>query len=115
MNELRGLLFVSDHRRSAAFYRDVLGFEIAREMTSVAFLNSNDELVLSLFSVAQAAPPARSINGDVVWFVDEDKISIVRQRLIALDALVSEAFTASRTVLQAVDPDGIEFRVICNE
>ena len=114
-DQVGAVLFVSDHRRTAAFYRDMLGFEVVGEMRISSFLRSSAQSSghdLALFAIAGIVPPARSVRGAVVWHVLDGEVDYVRQNLFAAGVLTAETRTTDGVVLRAVDPDGIEFVVL---
>ena len=115
------VLFVRDVDRSAAFYRDVLGFRVKVEMPGQAvFLQaegSTNDHDLGLFAVgAQAGPSGagRSTVGlyHLAWEVDTlAELARIRDALLQAGALVGASDHATTKALYAQDPDGLEFEV----
>jgi catechol-2,3-dioxygenase len=115
------VLFVRDVDRSAAFYRDVLGFRVTIEIPGRAvFLQaegSTNDHDLGLFSVgAQAGPSGagRSTVGlyHLAWEVDTlAELARIRGALADAGALAGASDHATTKALYAKDPDGIEFEV----
>jgi catechol-2,3-dioxygenase len=121
---IRGLnhavLFVRDARRSAAFYRDVLGFREVASMPNAAFMRapeSDNDHDLGLFGVgeaAQASPAGRTSVGlyHLAWEVPTlGDLRDHRDRLAAAGALVGASDHGTTKALYAKDPDGLEFEV----
>jgi catechol-2,3-dioxygenase len=112
------VLYVRDAARTAAFYREALGFEIAHEFPGAAFLRSigspNDH-DLGLFSIGPDAPDRSRGLGlyHLAWQVDTiDDLAAARERLVGAGALVGESDHGVSKSLYAVDPDGNEFEVM---
>ena len=113
------VLYVTDAERSAAFYRDLLGFEIVISFPGGAFLKAagtpNDH-DLGLFSVGADAARTRGRTVGLyhlAWQVDTiDELAEIRAALLAAGALVGESDHHVSKSLYAVDPDGIEFEVM---
>ena len=117
------VLFVSDVKRSVAFYHDVLGFTPIADMAELpgaAFLQapgSTNDHDLGLFEVAGAGPsPAgRSTVGlyHLAWEVDTlDELSATAERLAAAGGLVGSSDHGTTKSLYGKDPDGLEFEVV---
>jgi catechol-2,3-dioxygenase len=115
------VLFVRDVDRSAAFYRDVLGFRVKVEMPGRAvFLQaegSTNDHDLGLFAVGAGAGPSgagRSTVGlyHLAWEVDTlAELARIRGALADAGALVGASDHATTKALYAQDPDGLEFEV----
>ena len=115
------VLFVRDVDRSAAFYRDVLGFRVKVEMPGRAvFLQaegSTNDHDLGLFAVGAAAGPSgagRSTVGlyHLAWEVDTlGELARIRGALADAGALGGASDHATTKALYAKDPDGLEFEV----
>jgi catechol-2,3-dioxygenase len=115
------VLFVRDVDRSAAFYREVLGFRVKVEMPGRAvFLQaegSTNDHDLGLFAVGEGAGPSgagRSTVGlyHLAWEVDTlAELARVRTALADAGALVGASDHATTKALYAHDPDGLEFEV----
>jgi catechol-2,3-dioxygenase len=115
------VLYVRDARRSAAFYRDALGFEVVSEfgdgaavfMRAAETENHHD---LGLFSIGESAPgPEQGRAGlyHLAWEVDTiQDLAAMRERLLGLGSLVGESDHGVSKSLYAHDPDGIEFEVL---
>ncbi len=113
------VLYVADADRAAAFYRDVLGFEIVVQFPGAAFLRtggSPNDHDLGLFSIgADARKPAGPTVGlyHLAWQVDTiDDLATVRASLVEAGSLVGESDHHVSKSLYAVDPDGNEFEVM---
>jgi catechol-2,3-dioxygenase len=115
------VLYVRNAQRSAAFYKEAFGFEVAAEagngfavfLTSPLTENHHD---LGLFSVGDDAPgPERGRAGlyHLAWEVDtiQDLVAM-RERLLKSGALVGESDHGVSKSLYGHDPDGIEFEVM---
>lgn len=121
---IRGLnhavLYVRDAGRSAAFYRDVLGFREIVSMPNAVFLqapDSDNDHDLGLFGIGDAAaasPAGRSAVGlyHLAWEVPTlADLREHRRRLTEAGALVGASDHGSTKALYAKDPDGLEFEV----
>jgi catechol-2,3-dioxygenase len=121
---IRGLnhavLFVRDAQRSAAFYREVLGFREIVSLPDAVFLRapeSDNDHDLGLFGVGEAAaasPAGRSAVGlyHLAWEVPTlADLRDHRDRLAEAGALVGASDHGSTKALYAKDPDGLEFEV----
>lgn len=113
------VLYVRDATRAAAFYRDVLGFEVVADMGGQAvFLRaggSDNDHDLGLFSVGQraAAPPHAPGLYHLAWQVPTvEELCAMRARLLDVGALVGESDHGVSISLYARDLDGIEFEVM---
>lgn len=115
------VLYVSDAARSAAFYRDVLGFTIVADPANgqAIFLRaggSTNDHDLGLFSVGSAGrPPSRGAIGlyHLAWQVETiEQLAELRTRLLAHDALVGESDHGVSKSLYGRDVDGIEFEIM---
>lgn len=121
---IRGLnhavLFVRDAQRSAAFYRDVLGFREVASLPNAAFMqapDSDNDHDLGLFGVGAAAEASRAGRSSVglyhlAWEVPTlADLREHRERLAAAGALVGASDHGTTKALYAKDPDGLEFEV----
>jgi catechol-2,3-dioxygenase len=121
---IRGLnhavLFVRDARRSAAFYRDVLGFREIVSLPNAVFMRapeSDNDHDLGLFGIGEAAAASaagRSAVGlyHLAWEVPTlADLREHRTRLAEVGALVGASDHGSTKALYAKDPDGLEFEV----
>jgi catechol 2,3-dioxygenase-like lactoylglutathione lyase family enzyme len=118
---LRVELFVSDVPRSAAFYREVLGFETLREAPSGYTSIGREGVVLGLIDVAQVPEghPIRPKSGHAVGLGVE--LVVVVEDVAALHARVATSGQAEVSALIAqawgltdfrvVDPDGYYIRI----
>jgi catechol-2,3-dioxygenase len=117
------VFYVRDARRSAAFYRDVLGFTtvIDHPEGAYAFLRapaSRNHHDIAFFSIGAAAGPS-SAGRDTVgmyhiaWEVPTlDDLEAMRERLATAGALVGASDHGANKSLYAKDPDGLEFEVM---
>lgn len=118
---MRAELFVRDVRRSAAFYRDVLGFDILREAPGGYVAIGREGAVLGLCDVSQlpANHPARPGPGDKVGLGVElvvvvDDVAESHARAVAsgqsgITALVEQPW--GLTDFRVLDPDGFYVRM----
>jgi catechol-2,3-dioxygenase len=122
---VRGLnhavLYVRDARRVAAFYGEAFGFEVLADYGEgqAVFLraaHTENHHDLGLFSIGSQAPlpePGRVGLYHLAWQVDTIRdLAEIRDRLIALGALVGESDHGVTKSLYAKDPDGNEFEVM---
>ncbi|WP_336211945.1 VOC family protein [Nonomuraea sp. LPB2021202275-12-8] len=114
------VLYVRDVKRSVAFYREALGFEVVMGMAGAAFLQaagSTNDHDLGLFEIGAAAGPSpagRSTVGlyHLAWEIDTlDELERVAGKLTELGALVGASDHATTKALYGRDPDGLEFEV----
>src|SRR4051794_4513278 len=115
------VLFVRDVDRSAAFYREVLGFRVKVEMPGRAvFLQaegSTNDHDLGLFAIGDGAGPSgagRSTVGlyHLAWEVDTlAELARIRGALADAGALSGASDHATTKALYAKDPHGIEVEV----
>ncbi|HZE29982.1 MAG TPA: VOC family protein [Actinoallomurus sp.] len=114
------VLYVRDAQRSAAFYRDVLGFREIVSMPNAVFMrapDSDNDHDLGLFGIGDAAtasPAGRSTVGlyHLAWEVPTlADLSDHRTRLADAGALVGASDHGTTKALYAKDPDGLEFEV----
>ena len=111
------VLWVADVERSVRFYRDVLGFEVAKQYPNAAFLRisgSGDDHNLGLFQQPGLRPPdegaARMYHA--AWEVAElPDLARARRRLIEARSLVGQSDHGTSLSLYAKDPDGLEFEL----
>ncbi|HEV8583572.1 MAG TPA: VOC family protein [Methylomirabilota bacterium] len=111
------VLWVADVERSVRFYRDVLGFEVAKQYPNAAFMRipgSGDDHNLGLFQQPGLRPPdegaARMYHA--AWEVaDLADLARARRVLIEARALVGQSDHGVSLSLYAKDPDGLEFEV----
>ena len=112
------VLYVRDAQRSAAFYRDVLGFETVQESAGgrAVFLRaggSDNHHDLGLFGVGDVPHGRGTGLYHLAWQVDTiDELVEIRNRLVSVDALMGESDHGVSKSLYAQDPDGIEFEVM---
>jgi catechol-2,3-dioxygenase len=118
------VLYVRDAARSAAFYREVLGFRPVSlgdvELPGAVFLQaeaSTNDHDLALFQVGPQAGPSTAGRGSVglyhlAWEVETlADLQAVAQRLAAAGALSGASDHSTTKALYAKDPDGLEFEV----
>ncbi len=115
------VLYVRDAERSAAFYRDVLGFRTVMEAPGAAFLqapDSENDHDLGLFPIGDGAEASAAGQGSVgmyhlAWEVGTlADLAAVRDRLADAGALVGSSDHGSTKSLYARDVDGLEFEVV---
>ena len=114
------VLYVRDARRTADFYRDVLGFTTVAEMPGGVFLQAPDSTYdhdIAFFTIGAGAGPStagRSTVGlyHLAWEVGTlGELAETRAALAAAGALVGESDHGTTKSLYAKDPDGLEFEV----
>jgi catechol 2,3-dioxygenase-like lactoylglutathione lyase family enzyme len=119
------VLFVSDVRRSVAFYTDILGFRVIN-MTpegfqGAAFLQapgSSNDHDLGLFEIGKAAGPSdagRSTVGlyHLAWELDTlEEMERLAAKLDEAGALTGSSDHGTTKSLYAKDPDGLEFEIV---
>jgi catechol-2,3-dioxygenase len=115
------VLYVRDARTSSAFYQQAFEFEVVSEFGDGAAVfmrasNTENHHDLGLFTIgAQAPGPEQGRAGlyHLAWEVDTiQDLAAMRERLVALNALVGESDHGVSKSLYAHDPDGIEFEVL---
>ena len=114
------VLYVRDARRTADFYRDVLGFTTVAEMPGGVFLqapDSTNDHDIAFFTIGAGAGPStagRSTVGlyHLAWEVGTlGELAETRAALAAAGALVGESDHGTTKSLYAHDPDGLELEV----
>lgn len=114
------VLYVRDAARTAAFYRDVLGFRTVHDMPGAAFLQapgSTNDHDLGVFTIGEAAGASSAGRATVGlyhlgWEVDTlDELERLARTLSEAGALVGASDHGTSKSLYAKDPDGIEFEV----
>jgi catechol-2,3-dioxygenase len=119
------VMYVSDVKRSVAFYQDVMGFEpvgmLPAGFNGAAFLRasgSTNDHDLGLFEIGSSARASQAGHGQVglyhlAWEVDTlGELQRTAQRLAAANALVGASDHGTTKSLYAKDPDGLEFEVV---
>ena len=119
------VLFVSDLKRSVAFYVDVLGFAPVNMTPSgfngAAFLRasgSTNDHDLGLFEIGTQAGPSLAGRATVglyhlAWEVDTlAELERVSSRLTEAGALVGSSDHGTTKSLYGKDPDGLEFEIV---
>ena len=113
------VLYVRDAERAAAFYRDVLGFEVATEMPGAVFLRgggSDNHHDLGLFSIGDGAAgpqPGRVGLYHLAWQVATiEDLAELAQTLRDAGALVGASDHGVTKSLYAKDLDGNEFEIM---
>jgi catechol-2,3-dioxygenase len=116
------VLYVRDARRSAAFYRDVLGFSLIIDDPQGRFQflrapESQNHHDIAFFTIGSGAGPSEAGRRTVgmyhiAWAVNDlDELEEMRGRLAQAGALVGASDHGVNKSLYAVDPDGLEFEV----
>ena len=115
------VLYVRDTDRSAAFYRDVLGFRTVMEIPGrAAFLQaegSTNDHDLGLFAIGDRAGSSEAGQRTVglyhlAWEVDTlAELARIQDALLRAGALVGASDHGTTKALYAHDPDGLEFEV----
>lgn len=119
------VLWVRDAQVSKAFYTDIMGFEVLKDLGGAVFLgapHSDSDHDLGLFSVGPDAEPTRTGSGPgrgsvglyhLAWEVDSlGELADLRTRLTEVGALVGMSNHGVTKSLYVHDPDGIEFEVL---
>lgn len=118
------VLYVRDLERSLAFYRDVLGFTVLREMSRLgvaSFLRapgSTNDHDLGLFGIGDQLADSEAGRATVglyhlAWEVDTlAELSRLHDALADHGALVGMTDHGTTKSLYAKDPDGIEFEIV---
>lgn len=113
------VLYVQDAARSARFYEEALDFEVvtATPDRAAIFLRArggDNHHDLGLFSIGPRSAPRSGIGlYHLAWEVDTVAgLAAMRDRLVALGALVGASDHGVSKSLYARDPDGIEFEVV---
>lgn len=115
------VLYVRDVERSAAFYRDVLGFRVKVAFPGAAFLqapDSTNDHDLGLFQVGAQAAASAAGRGAVglyhlAWEVGTlEELEQTMADLSDAGALVGASDHGTTKCLYAQDPDGLEFEVV---
>jgi catechol-2,3-dioxygenase len=117
------VLYVRDARRTAAFYRDVLGFTPIIEHDAGFFVfmrapESSNHHDIAFFTIGTEAGPSEAGTRTVglyhlAWEVGSlDELAAMRDRLDAAGALVGASDHGPNKSLYAKDPDGLEFEVM---
>jgi catechol-2,3-dioxygenase len=119
------VLYVSDVKRSVAFYTEVMGFHRV-DMTpdgfrGAAFLQapgSTNDHDLGLFELGPAAGPSAAGQSTVglyhlAWELDTlDELENMAVKLAQANALVGSSDHGTTKSLYGKDPDGLEFEVV---
>jgi catechol 2,3-dioxygenase-like lactoylglutathione lyase family enzyme len=119
------VLYISDVKRSVAFYTEVLGFRVVN-MTpegfgGAAFLQapgSTNDHDLGLFEIGAAAGPSEAGRRTVglyhlAWEVDTlDELERTMVKLTEAGALVGSSDHGTTKSLYGHDPDGLEFEIV---
>jgi catechol 2,3-dioxygenase-like lactoylglutathione lyase family enzyme len=119
------VLYISDVKRSVAFYTEVLGFRVVN-MTpdgfgGAAFLQapgSTNDHDLGLFEIGAAAGPSEAGRRTVglyhlAWEVDTlDELERTMLKLTEAGALVGSSDHGTTKSLYGHDPDGLEFEIV---
>jgi catechol-2,3-dioxygenase len=114
------VLYVRDADASAAFYREVLDFEVVQSFPGAAFLRapaSDNDHDLGLFSVGDRAGSSAAGRQTVglyhlAWEVETlQDLAVLAGRLQEVGALVGASDHGVSKSLYAKDVDGLEFEV----
>ena len=119
------VLYISDLKRSVAFYTEVLGFRVVNMtpdgFSGAAFLQapgSTNDHDLGLFEIGAAAGPSEAGRRTVglyhlAWEVDTlDELEATMARLVAAGSLVGSSDHGTTKSLYGHDPDGLEFEIV---
>jgi len=114
------VLYARDAAKSAAFYRDVLGFSTVAAFPGGEFLrapDSENDHDIAFFSIGEGAGPSMAGRATVglyhlAWEVPTlADLADLEQKLLAAGALVGASDHTASKSLYAKDPDGLEFEV----
>lgn len=116
------VLNVSDVERSAKFYRDVVGFELARmrpDKSGAFFTCGIVHHNLALFKAPADAQPAKKgqigLNHFAFQVDDYKALQAAHQRLIAADAVIDHIVDHGMTrSVYFLDPDGLMMELYSN-
>ena len=119
------VLYISDVKRSVAFYTEVLGFRVVNMapdgFAGAAFLQapgSTNDHDLGLFEIGTAAGPSEAGRRTVglyhlAWEVDTlDELERTMVALTNAGALVGSSDHGTTKSLYGHDPDGLEFEIV---
>ena len=119
------VLYISDLKRSVAFYTEVLGFRVVNMtpdgFSGAAFLQapgSTNDHDLGLFEIGAVAGPSEAGRRTVglyhlAWEVDTlDELEATMARLVAAGSLVGSSDHGTTKSLYGHDPDGLEFEIV---
>ena len=119
------VLYISDLKRSVAFYTEVLGFRVVNMtpdgFSGAAFLQapgSTNDHDLGLFEIGAAAGPSEAGRRTVglyhlAWEVDTlDELEATMTRLVQAGSLVGSSDHGTTKSLYGHDPDGLEFEIV---
>ena len=119
------VLYISDVKRSVAFYTEVLGFRVVNMtpdgFSGAAFLQapgSTNDHDLGLFEIGAAAGPSEAGRRTVglyhlAWEVDTlDELEATMGRLVDAGSLVGSSDHGTTKSLYGHDPDGLEFEIV---
>src|ERR1700694_1571356 len=114
------VLYVRDAKRTAAFYRDVLGFRVVSEAPFGTFMqapDSTNDHDVAFFTIGSGAADSPAGKGSVglyhlAWEVGTlEDLADYKSRLESVGSLVGSSDHGTSKSLYAVDPDGLEFEV----
>lgn len=115
------VLYVTDAKRTAEFYRDVLDFRTVHQMGTTAYFlqapGSTNDHDIGLFEIGAQAGPSTAGRDTVgmyhmAWEVDTlDELERIAGLLRERGALVGASDHGTTKALYAQDPDGLEFEV----
>jgi catechol-2,3-dioxygenase len=114
------VLFVRDAQRSAAFYQEMLDFEVAHEMAGGVFLRaagSANDHDLALFGIGEHAGATTAGKATVglyhlAWEVRTlGALKVYAGRLAERGSMVGASDHHSTKGVYAKDPDGLEFEL----
>ncbi|MCU1498202.1 MAG: glyoxalase [Acidimicrobiales bacterium] len=114
------VLYVRDAVRSAAFYRDVLGFSTVASFPGGEFLRapaSENDHDIAFFTIGEGAGPSMAGRATVglyhlAWEVPTlAELAELQEKLVADGSLVGASDHTASKSLYAKDPDGLEFEV----
>jgi len=112
------VLYVSDAKRSAAFYTEVLGFTVRAALGDQAFFlqadGSDNDHDLAVMQVGPRPTAPHSIGlYHLAWQVHTiEELAALRARLLEVGSLVGESDHGVSKSLYAKDPDGLEFEIM---
>ncbi len=116
------VLYVRDAEKTAAFYAELLGFEVSSAFPGGVFMkvapDSPNDHDIAFFSVGQAAGPNMAGRASVglyhlAWEVPTlRELLELRTRLLEAGALAGESDHGVSKSLYCRDPDGIEFELL---
>lgn len=111
------VLWVSDPKRSAAFYEEALGLQVTHEAPFGVFMsspNSGTDHDLGLFPAQSPGAGEKGVGlYHLAWEVETlAELAEAKERLAGMGAMVGGINHGGSRSLYCKDPDGIEFEIM---